>query len=187
MFETNAKPNNIITYTKIRMSPIDPKPEDISIYDIAHSLSFMCRANGHISHFFSVAQHSINCCYEAMNRAFPERLQLALLLHDGSEAYLADITRPVKRSLEYYLEIEERLQRMIYKTFGLENITAEEQAIIDEIDNSMLHYEFLMLADEKIYKDEPKLTGEYSFGFREFKDVENEFLGLFTRLSASVH
>ncbi|MFA5658637.1 MAG: phosphohydrolase [Oscillospiraceae bacterium] len=186
MFEINSKPNNIITYTKINMSPLEPKLEDISIYDIAHSLSYMCRANGHIGNFFSVAQHCINCCREAANRAFSERLQLALLLHDGSEAYLADITRPVKHNLQKYLEIENMLQTMIYKAFGIENITPEEQAIIDDIDNTMLHYEFLALADERIYKEEPEIFGEYSFGFKDFKEVENEYLELFNRLLSKV-
>ena len=39
------------------------------------------------------------------------QVQLACLLHDASEAYLADITRPVKEHLASYLELEARLQR----------------------------------------------------------------------------
>lgn len=46
------KPNNIITYSKVQMSPIAPQQEDILIKDIAHSLSYMCRANGHIKNVF---------------------------------------------------------------------------------------------------------------------------------------
>ena len=183
MFEINSGPNNIITYTKRNMSPLEPKPDDISIYDIAHSLSYMCRANGHMRSFFSVAQHCINCCYEAKNLGLSERLQLAALLHDASEAYLADITRPVKHNLSRYLEIEKALQSLIYQLFGIGELTDEEQEIIDEIDNTMLHHEFLMLADERIFKEKPELHGEYSFDFKGFKEVEDEYLGLFNRLS----
>ena len=43
--------NKITTYTKIRMSPIEPKIEDIDIRDIAHALSLMTRGNGQIKYF----------------------------------------------------------------------------------------------------------------------------------------
>ncbi len=182
MFEINAKPNNIITFTKVRMNPLEPQTDEISIFDIAHSLSYMCRANGHIKNFFSVAQHCINCSFEAKARGFSEKLQLALLLHDASEAYLADITRPVKHNLTKYLEIEEVLQSLIYITFGIESISADEKEIIDEIDNTMLHHEFLNLADEAIFKEEPKVHGIYCFDFKDFKEVEDEYIAIFDSL-----
>ena len=33
--------------------PIDPRPEDVFIEDIAHALSMMCRFNGHCDRFYS--------------------------------------------------------------------------------------------------------------------------------------
>ena len=42
----------ILTYTKTRFYPLNPRKEDIKIEDIAHSLSLMTRANGHHKHFF---------------------------------------------------------------------------------------------------------------------------------------
>ena len=182
MFEINAKPNNIITFTKVRMNPLEPQAEEISIYDIAHSLSYMCRANGHIKNFFSVAQHCINCSLEAKARGESEKLQFALLLHDASEAYLADITRPVKHNLDKYLEIEADLQSIIYLTFGIKTLSPEEKEIIDEIDNAMLHHEFLNLADEKIYKETPEIVGNYNFEYKEFKLVEEQYIEMFNEL-----
>jgi len=183
MYEINAKPNNIITYTKVRMSPLEPQAEEISIYDIAHALSFMCRANGHIKTFFSVAQHCINCSLEAKYRGLSERLQLALLLHDASEAYLADITRPVKHNLSRYLEIEFALQTLIYSMYGVTDLTVEECEIIDEIDNAMLHHEFLNLANEAIFTKEPEIFGKHSYDFLDFKAVEDTYIRLFTELT----
>ena len=78
----------ILTYSGIRFYPLEPVKEDIKIEDIAHSLSLMTRANGHCKHFYSVAQHSINCYKEAKARGYSERVQLGSLLHDKS--YISD-------------------------------------------------------------------------------------------------
>ena len=76
----------ITTYSGIHMSPLAPGEEEIHIRDIAHSLSLMVRANGHFPDFYSVGQHCIHCCEEAHARGYTERVQLACLLHDASEA-----------------------------------------------------------------------------------------------------
>lgn len=49
------------TYTGNKIDPMNMAVADISIQDIAHALSLTCRGGGHVSYFFSVAQHSINC------------------------------------------------------------------------------------------------------------------------------
>ena len=43
--------STITTYQKISMDPLNAKEEEISICDIAHALSLLCRANGHFPHF----------------------------------------------------------------------------------------------------------------------------------------
>lgn len=186
MYKTSLSPDNILTYSGIVMNPAVPKESDINIKDIAHCLSYMSRANGHINHFFSVGQHSINCFKEAQLRNYPLKLQLALLLHDGSEAYLADITRPVKQNLHSYLKIESELQNIIYKKFGIENLDNEEQELINEIDNVMLYHEFLNLTGLEIYTTAPKIVGSYSFKEENFKDVENAFLKIFEQLCGKI-
>ena len=107
----------ITTYSKIHMSPSAPKAENIQVEDIAHALSLMVRANGHFPEFYSVGQHCIHCCEEAHARGYTDRVQLACLLHDASEAYLADITRPVKQHLPEYREIEQILQETIFEKY----------------------------------------------------------------------
>ena len=96
----------IITVTGVTMYPLAPKKEDFRILDIAHALSLMVRANGHFNTFYSVAQHSLACSLEGEARGYSKRIQLALLLHDASEAYISDLTRPVKEGVPYYKEIE---------------------------------------------------------------------------------
>ena len=171
----------ILTYKKLEFYPLDPKIEDIDIEDIAHALSLLCRANGHFKHFYSVALHSINCAYEALKRGSSSRVALGCLLHDGSEAYLADITRPVKKHLQNYLEFEEVLQGKIFEKW-IPNLTDEELKLVFEIDDAILYYEFIELFGEKIFDYTPMLKSNPRFDLIDFSTVEKEFLELFTQL-----
>ena len=117
---------HITTYSKVHFTPLEPKEEEILLEDIVHAQSLMTRANGHFPEFYSVAQHSIACGKEAAARGYSGRVILACLLHDASEAYLSDITRPVKAELDGYHKMEETLQNAIYRKF-LGNLPTEEE------------------------------------------------------------
>ncbi len=93
----------------------NPCPDHISIWDIAEGLSKCCRFAGQIEDFYSVAQHSV-----MVSRLVPPEARLAALLHDGSEAYIGDVSRDFKRSrfMVGYRTIEQRLQDAIYSHFG---------------------------------------------------------------------
>ena len=93
------KKDCLTTFSKVDFNTFEPEEDKIRIEDIAHALSMMTRANGHFPQFFSVGQHCIQCCHEATARNYLPQTALACLLHDGSEAYLADITRPVKKNM----------------------------------------------------------------------------------------
>ena len=172
----------IKTYTGIMVDPINAKDNEIVIEDIAHALSLLCRANGHFPHFYSVAQHSVNCAKEAMARGYSDRVQLGCLLHDASEAYLSDITRPVKPYLLGYLEIEERLQGMVFDKWVPE-LTEDERKLVFEIDDTILYYEFAKLMDTKLTPTEPMLKSRPIFDFVKFEQTEREFLELFDMLT----
>lgn len=104
----------IQTYTGRRIDPLDPDPEALVIEDVAHALSHLCRFNGHCRVFYSVAEHSVRVA-----RAVPAEDARWGLLHDASEAYLADVPRPVKRRLPNYEELEERFMAVVAARFGL--------------------------------------------------------------------
>lgn len=172
----------ILTYKKKEFYPLSPKPTDIDIEDIAHALSLLCRANGHFKHFYSVGLHSLNCAYEAQARGYSENVILGCLIHDASEAYLADITRPVKKHLQKYLEIENVLQTEIFNKW-IPDLSDEEKKLVFEIDDAILYYEFTTLFGEKIFDYVPMLLSSPRFEFIEFSKVENEFLELFYKLN----
>lgn len=139
----------IETYSGITFYPLDPRPDDIFINDIAHSLSLLCRFNGHCRAFYSVGIHSILCAMEAATRELPVRTQLKALLHDSSEAYLADIPKPIKPYLTGYEKIEDHLQAMIYQQYGLDPSDKEEYKIIKDIDFHILRIEAELLMPSK--------------------------------------
>ena len=176
----------LTTYTKAAFNTFDPDEDKIDIRDIAHALSMMTRANGHYPEFFSVGQHSIQCCREAMKRNYVPEITLACLLHDASEAYLADITRPVKKNMTMYLQIEEQLQNLIYSKY-LDFIPAGEQKIlVQTIDDACLYYEFEHYMGEKIFPVAPVLMSEFKYEFQPMKEVEKEFLELFEMLRKQI-
>lgn len=113
----------VYTYTGRTIRPLDPNPADICIEDIAHALSQQCRYTGHTSTFYSVAEHSLLTSYVvALEMGLGRREQLQALMHDASEAYLADIARPVKKApgFQSYLTFEAQLEDAIAHRFGLE-------------------------------------------------------------------
>ena len=116
------------TYTGKRFHFLDPKPEEIDILDIAHHLSLLCRYTGACREFYSVAEHSLR-----VSCIVPSELQLAALLHDGSEAYINDISRPVKYS--HKLEVTER---KILEAIGRKYKVDLFNPVIKEADNILL-------------------------------------------------
>ena len=66
----------INTFHAHRFDPTAAQTEDICVEDIAHALSLLCRANGHLRHFYSVGQHSLACQREAAARGWTPRVQL---------------------------------------------------------------------------------------------------------------
>lgn len=124
--------NTISTYTGRTLDFSDPKPEMIDPIDIAHGLSMMCRFNGHISDFYSVAQHSVLGSYE-----LPLEWAPIFLLHDAPEAYMADIVRPAKRLIVGYAEVEDRLFTAIGERFDIDPALFKHPTIV-EADNRML-------------------------------------------------
>lgn len=130
MTELQESPDSrwIQTYTGKAFRPLDPRPEDVCIEDIAHALSLTCRFAGHCKSFYSVAQHSI-----IVSQIVPPRDSLWGLMHDAAEAYLADIAGPVKREMPDFVEMENRILVAIAKAFDMDWPMPKSIKIADNI------------------------------------------------------
>lgn len=180
-----SRENAILTYTNTLFYPLDPRAEEIHIEDIAHALSQMCRANGHFKKFHSVGQHCINCAIEAKARHFTKRVQLACLLHDASEAYISDITRPVKYYLPEYRKIEHNLQQAIFDKFCLGDMNEDELRQVELVDNALLYYEFEYL-HQSIQKQPSQVFSLPDITERNMAAVERQFIQLTEQLMESI-
>lgn len=176
----------ITTFSKIHFTPLAPKQEDIRIEDIAHALSLMTRANGHFREFYSVAQHCLDCAGVAEAEGRSGREILACLLHDASEAYLSDITRPVKACLGEYRRIEAVLQDAIYEKYIPGGLTGREEQIVKRIDDTCLYYEFEYFMGEKLFDTAPQIVRRPDYKVRPFREVEDAFLEMFWKVSTAV-
>lgn len=109
----------IQTFTGKIVYPFSPDYEQINIVDIAHALSMKCRFNGHCREFYSVAQHCVEVSKLSWN-------PLLGLLHDAPEAYIGDISAPIKNSLHYIYDshintvrdLEWRIWQLICQKYG---------------------------------------------------------------------
>jgi hypothetical protein len=129
--------------------------EDVRLQDIAHALSMQCRYNGHVKKFYSVAEHSVLLAEHIFVFSVDPKAALYALLHDGSEAYLGDIVRPIKGLMLEYLNIERHVQTVIFERFGIADLEIEWQRLIDLCDHRILINEKDALLNENIIWNVP--------------------------------
>ena len=137
----------IQTYTGKQFDFNDPEAP-IELEDIQNALGNLCRFVGHTRKFYSVAEHSIYVMTTAIEegmrrgRSASEVWDIGRwgLLHDASEAYLGDVSRPLKHrdGFEEYRAMEARLLSRIADRFKLSPEMPEE---VRWADGSMLRVE----------------------------------------------
>lgn len=109
----------------------------VSIEVIARSLSRLCRFTGHLAPHvahYSVAQHSV-----LVSRLVPPHLARQGLMHDMAEAFVGDVSAPLKRMLPDYREIEARVERALFWWFDLPEV----------LDPAVRHADLVALVTEK--------------------------------------
>jgi len=164
------------TYRGIHFDLTDPDPEKVDITDIAHSLARLNRFNGHGKRY-SVAQHSL-----FVSSIVPPELEYEGLLHDAHEAYLGDISAPLKRLLPELREYEKRLSAIVRGRFGLPETLSEE---VKEADLKALMIEKIYNFNDQMDWELPSVTLTRSdylrYGMCSLEKAESMFLVSFWR------
>jgi len=125
----------IQTFTGKMVGLFHPSAEQVCFEDIARSLSQLCRFTGQVERFYSVAEHTVRGL-----SMLPPSLAPYFLLHDASEAYLGDISRPLKRrpEMRWYVELEREWLTVIAERFGLRPALLLDSPEVKWADDTML-------------------------------------------------
>lgn len=117
------------------------RPSDVCIEDVAYALARINRFNGHAARPYSVAEHSLLVA-EILERDGGVRdasLLRAALLHDAHEAYLGDISTPLKGLMgDRFRAVESGAQRAVADHFGLLRAQREHWIAIKHADRVAL-------------------------------------------------
>lgn len=79
---------------------INPSPSDIVLQDIAHALGNLCRFTGHTQRVYTVAEHCVLVALILREQGYNTETQLLGLLHDAAEAYVGDLSSPLKHAMD---------------------------------------------------------------------------------------
>lgn len=127
---------SILTFTGRYVDPLELRPADVSVDDIAHALSNQCRFTGHTRVFYSVAEHSCRLAVEMARDGHRPDVCLWGLLHDAPEAYLVDLPRPLKHDDvigKAFRRAEQLVMAAIAEAFGLVPFEPEAIKVYDVI------------------------------------------------------
>ncbi len=164
------------TRSRGRFYPMDPRPEEMNILDLASGVARECRYGGQIEGWLDVAQHSIHVA-----SILPDHLKLQGLMHDTPEGLIHDMTRPNKMTLPDYRALEDRVWRAVSTRFGL---PYGLDPMVKQADDAVLMAErnFLFPEDKDIWsvRAEPADIRIQDWDYRE---SERRFLEMFHDLT----
>ncbi|WP_435358332.1 hypothetical protein [Haloarchaeobius sp. DFWS5] len=134
--------------------PFDPQPEAVRLADIAHGTANVCRAAGQSRFFYSVALHSVYVSDELGRMGESSTVQLYGLLHDASEAYMADVPGPLKPHLPNYRRAEAGVQAVVWEAFDLPEPTSAQWTAVKTADDRLQRYELPELIPSQDWEGE---------------------------------
>jgi len=185
------------TFSGVEFDLLNPTKEMVSIVDISWSLARTFRWNAHTHIPITVARHSINTSLSIVpekyigeivkRRWYPEVQEaLAALLHDAHEAYIGDISSPIKNLSPVFKEeikkIELRIDKAIYDFANIPHLVGNTPKIKDA-DLAQLHKEWVK--NFHGYEKPEELT-DGAFDNFDFRKDELDFRERFSILITSL-
>lgn len=153
---------------------------DINIHDIAHHLSMLCRYTGGVKTFYSVAEHSVLVKSLLAERGYSERIQLAGLLHDAAEAYIGDVSSPLKSMLSDYQRVEHDIDSLMNFKFNLQMDVPAVKRWVKSADQAAYRIESAVLRDMDKFDGQGRGLGMQPH------DARGLFLDNYERLEAAI-
>lgn len=116
-----------------------PTPSQVFLSDVARSLAMQVRYLGHLTDFYSVAEHSVACVRMAQALNLPLETQRACLLHDAHEMFVGDFPSPFKVEVPGLREFERRFETPVHVAFGLPAADSRVWLDVKHVDDLDLH------------------------------------------------
>lgn len=137
----------------------DPQIHQVSILDIAWSLSQLNRFYGHSLRPYSVAEHSLLVADILAARGLDVHAQLAGLMHDAHEAYCADLHPATKHMIgPAWAKLEKRMEYAVRSAFWLHTAAAMHADSVNRADQIALNAELRDLRGESQASQNPAHT-----------------------------
>lgn len=161
------------TFSGRALDLLDPQPDQIDIHDIARALSQINRFNGNTRFPYSVGLHSIMAADAMMSIGHTPQARLAALMHDAAEAYVGDISTPVKDLLgDNFRDIERHVSAVIYRKFGVDEVLVYSDTMRD-VDRTLANAERSLLIEDAAHWPRGHATQTSMHGAR-CRAVEDE-------------
>lgn len=120
---------------------------EVRLSDIMDGLSKICRYNGQVNTFYSVAEHSVLVSRYAEIMGDTPAV-LPALFHDAHEAYSGDIPTPHKSMIAGAREFEDAYELVVREALGLPGPEDEVWQRVRQYDTAILHRELIVLRDK---------------------------------------
>lgn len=170
------------TYTGQRFWPLDPRASEMRIVDVAHHLAMMPRFGGAVKDHYSVAEHCV-----IGSHLVPAEYALEFLLHDASEAYSADMIRPIKYHSAVgvaFREMEQAIDWVVRAKWELPPLCSPS---VTRIDNDLCEAEKRQVFLKYPGDLEAYILPEAKLHFWPWRKAEARFMARFVELTRPKH
>lgn len=122
---------------------------DVDPIDLVERGMRSARYNASTEPLIYLGGHVENVRRELENRGYCEKVQFYGLHHDDAEAFLGEVIRPVRRQIEGYDEMENKVLEELWGCYGVESPSEEEWTAVRHADDKVLLWEL-----DQVFEDE---------------------------------